>query len=159
VLYLVISGAPAPEGLPSLVMMLQSAGWQVMVFSTPTGTRFADVTELERLTGEPVRWEYRMPGTGSRVSPADVVLACPAIHDGHGVTPMPAANRATSHRTAGGAAAATPRTRGRKTERPVTSSGAVTLASRSAVIAAAPSPDHGQDRRPPVFLWLPLGGY
>ncbi len=57
VLYLVISGAPAPEGLPSLVMMLQSAEWRVVVFSTPVGTRFADVAELERLTGEPVRWE------------------------------------------------------------------------------------------------------
>jgi len=77
VLYLVISGAPAPEGLPSLVMRLQSAGWRVVVFSTPMGTRFADVAELERLTGEPVRWEYRMPGTGSPTPAADVVLACP----------------------------------------------------------------------------------
>jgi phosphopantothenoylcysteine synthetase/decarboxylase len=77
VLYLVMSGAPAPEGLPSLVMMLQSAGWRVVVFSTPTGIRFTDVAELERLTGEPVRWEYRMPGTGTRTPPADVVLACP----------------------------------------------------------------------------------
>jgi hypothetical protein len=76
VLYLVISGAPAPEGLPSLVMRLQSAGWRVVVFSTPMGTRFADVAELERLTGEPVRWEYRMPGTGSPTPAADVVLAC-----------------------------------------------------------------------------------
>jgi hypothetical protein len=49
----------------------------VVVFSTPTGTRFADMAELERLTEEPVRWEYRMPGTGSRTPPADVVLACP----------------------------------------------------------------------------------
>jgi phosphopantothenoylcysteine synthetase/decarboxylase len=77
VLYLVISGAPAPEGLPSLVSLLQEAGWRVVVFSTPTGTRFADLNELERLAGEPVRWEYRMPGTGSRTPPADVVLACP----------------------------------------------------------------------------------
>lgn len=76
-LYLVISGAPAPEGLPSLVRLLQSVGWQVMVFSTPMGTRFGDMAELERRTGEPVRWEYRMPGTGSRTPPADVVLACP----------------------------------------------------------------------------------
>jgi phosphopantothenoylcysteine synthetase/decarboxylase len=76
-LYLVISGAPAPEGLPSLVSMLQAAGWRVAVFSTPMGTRFADLGELERLTGEPVRWEYRMPGTGSRTPPADMVLACP----------------------------------------------------------------------------------
>jgi len=57
--------------------MLQAAGWRVVVFSTPMGTRFADLGELERLTGEPVRWEYRMPGTGSRTPPADVALACP----------------------------------------------------------------------------------
>ena len=77
VLYLVISGAPAPEGLPSLVTLVQDAGWQVVVFSTPMGTRFADLGELERLTGQPVRWEYRMPGTGERTPPADAVLACP----------------------------------------------------------------------------------
>lgn len=72
-----MSGAPAPEGLPLLVTMLQSAGWRVLVFSTPMGTRFADVAELEQLTGEQVRWEYRMPGTGSPTPPADLVLACP----------------------------------------------------------------------------------
>lgn len=77
VLYLVISGAPAPEGLPSLVTLLQQAGWQVLVFSTPTGTRFADLEELGQLTGEPVRSEYRMPGTGRKTPPADLVLACP----------------------------------------------------------------------------------
>jgi phosphopantothenoylcysteine synthetase/decarboxylase len=77
VLYLVISGAPAPEGLPSLVTLLQQSGWRVVVFSTPTGTRFTDLDELARLTGEPVRWEYRMPGTGSRTPPTDMVLACP----------------------------------------------------------------------------------
>jgi len=77
VLYLVVSGAPAPEGLPSLITLLQGAGWRVVVFSTPMGARFADLDELEQLTGRPVRWEYRMPGTGERTSPADAVLACP----------------------------------------------------------------------------------
>ena len=77
VVYLVISGAPAPEGLPSLIGLLHEAGWRVVVFSTPMGTRFADLAELERLTGQPVRWEYRVPGTGSPVPPADLVLACP----------------------------------------------------------------------------------
>jgi len=76
VLYLVISGAPAPEGLPSLVTLIQKSGWRVVVFSTPMGTRFADLDELDRLTGQPVRWEYRMPGTGERRPPADAVLAC-----------------------------------------------------------------------------------
>jgi hypothetical protein len=65
VLYLVISGAPAPEGLPSLVTLIQESGWRVVMFSTPTGTRFADLDELERLTGQPVRWEYRMPAPAS----------------------------------------------------------------------------------------------
>ena len=77
VLYLVVSGAPAPEGIPVLVEMLHAAGWRVVVFSTPLGTRFADVAELERLTGHPVRSEYRIPGTGTAVPAADVVLACP----------------------------------------------------------------------------------
>jgi len=30
-LYLVISGAPAPEGLPSLVTLIQKSGWRVVV--------------------------------------------------------------------------------------------------------------------------------
>jgi phosphopantothenoylcysteine synthetase/decarboxylase len=77
VLYLVLSGAPAPQGVRELVELLQAAGWRVVVFSTPFGTRFADLVELERLTGQPVRSEYRMPGTGSPMPPADAVLACP----------------------------------------------------------------------------------
>jgi phosphopantothenoylcysteine synthetase/decarboxylase len=77
VLYLVLSGAPAPEGLPALIERCHTAGWHVLVFSTPMGTRFIDSDALERLTGEPVRTEYRMPGTGKSVPPADAVLACP----------------------------------------------------------------------------------
>jgi len=77
VLYLVIRGAPASEGVPALITACQAAGWRVVVFSTPTGTRFVDPAELEQLTGEQVRSEYRMPGTGTPVPPADAVLACP----------------------------------------------------------------------------------
>lgn len=77
VLYLVIGGAPAPGGLPGLVTACQAAGWQVVVYATPMGTRFADVGELEQLTGQPVRSQFRMPGTGEPAAPADAVLACP----------------------------------------------------------------------------------
>jgi phosphopantothenoylcysteine synthetase/decarboxylase len=76
-LHLVVSGAPAPEGIPALVAACQASGWRVIIFSTPTGTRFVDTAELEQLTGELVRSEYRMPGTGTPVPPADAVLACP----------------------------------------------------------------------------------
>jgi len=77
VLYLVISGAPAPEGIPGLVTRCQHAGWLVAVFSTPLGVRFTEPSELERLTGEPVRSDYRMPGEAKGLPPASAVLACP----------------------------------------------------------------------------------
>jgi phosphopantothenoylcysteine synthetase/decarboxylase len=73
----VISGAPAPEGVPDLIVKCQAAGWQVLVISTPMGVRFTEPGELERLTGKPVRTEYRMPGTGKGMPAADAVLACP----------------------------------------------------------------------------------
>jgi hypothetical protein len=77
VLYLVISGAAAPGDVPALAAACQAAGWRVSVFSTPNGTRFIDPAELEQLTGEAVRSEYRLPGTGAPVPPGDAVLACP----------------------------------------------------------------------------------
>jgi phosphopantothenoylcysteine synthetase/decarboxylase len=77
VLHLVISGAPAPEGLPALIRLCQADGWQVAVFATPAGLRFADTAALGELTGAPVRSEYRMPGAGNRTEPAHAVLACP----------------------------------------------------------------------------------
>src|SRR5260370_34991367 len=57
--------------------MCRAASWRVVVFSTPAGTRLVDPAELEQLTGEPVRSEYRLPGTGKAAPPADAVLACP----------------------------------------------------------------------------------
>jgi phosphopantothenoylcysteine synthetase/decarboxylase len=77
VLYLVLSGAPAHEGIPALITMCQAAGWEVVAFSTPSGLRFTDPNEIEQLTGHPVRSEYRMPGTGSPTPAAHAVLACP----------------------------------------------------------------------------------
>jgi phosphopantothenoylcysteine synthetase/decarboxylase len=76
-LYLVISGAATPESVPALVTACHAASWRVTVFATPNGARFINPGELEQLTGGPVRWEYRMPGIGTPVPPADAVLACP----------------------------------------------------------------------------------
>jgi phosphopantothenoylcysteine synthetase/decarboxylase len=76
-LYLVVSGAPAPEGTPELVKALQDQKWQVAVLSTPTGLDFHDQARLEQLTGEPVRSAFRKPDTGKPLPPADAVLACP----------------------------------------------------------------------------------
>jgi phosphopantothenoylcysteine synthetase/decarboxylase len=78
-LYLVVSGAPTTEAetIPDLVRLLHQDRWHITVLSTPTGARFHDLDELEELTGEPVRVEFRHPGTGTSLPPADAVLACP----------------------------------------------------------------------------------
>lgn len=77
ILYLVLSGAPAPEETVELVQALHGHGWQVTVLSTPTGTDFHDHDQLAELTGDPVRVAFRMPGQGKSLPLADVVLACP----------------------------------------------------------------------------------
>ncbi len=77
VLYLVASGAPAPEGIPGLTAQCQAAGWRVLAFSTPNGARFLDLKALEQLTGQPVRTGYRMSGEPKALPQADAVLACP----------------------------------------------------------------------------------
>src|SRR5690606_13493608 len=74
---LVVSGSSAPEGVPELVELFQEDGWRITVLSTPAGTRFHDLDRLAELTGEPVRVDFRRPGTGKSLPPADVVLACP----------------------------------------------------------------------------------
>jgi hypothetical protein len=48
-LYLVVSGAPAPDVIPALVRRCRDSGWHVVVFSTSAGTRFIDLGELEQL--------------------------------------------------------------------------------------------------------------
>ncbi|MFY7070089.1 flavoprotein [Nocardiopsis changdeensis] len=78
-LYLTLSGATTTpeETAPDLVRLLQDEGWRVTVLCTPTGTRFHDLDALEELTGEPVRVDFRRPGTGVSLPPPDAVLACP----------------------------------------------------------------------------------
>ncbi|OLT25560.1 flavoprotein [Nocardiopsis sp. CNR-923] len=78
-LYLVVSGAPTTdaETVPDLVRLLIANDWDVTVVSTPTGARFHDIQAIEALTGEPVRVDFRLPGTGASLPPPDAMLACP----------------------------------------------------------------------------------
>ncbi|MFW5415707.1 flavoprotein [Nocardiopsis sp. CNT-189] len=78
-LYLTVSGASTTdeETIPDLVRLLTAEGWDITVVSTPTGTHFHDPAALEEATGRPVRTEFRMPGTGTRLVPGGAVLACP----------------------------------------------------------------------------------
>lgn len=61
VLYVVVCAAPAAVGVQALVRLAQDAGWRVCVITSPMGRRFVDADRLSRMTGEPVRSDYRMP--------------------------------------------------------------------------------------------------
>ncbi|GII96049.1 flavoprotein [Sinosporangium siamense] len=78
VLYVVACAAPAAAGLPRLVTLAQTSGWQVHVVATPMGERFIDIPELERLTGDLVRSAFRMPDAPKGLPPADAVIVAPA---------------------------------------------------------------------------------
>ena len=54
VLYLVTSGAPAPEGLAALVTHIQKSGWRVVV--SGAGPRFS-IPALELMLEESIRTE------------------------------------------------------------------------------------------------------
>lgn len=78
VLYVIVCGAPPAREITRLVRPAQAEGWDVCVLTTPSGSRFLDVAELEDLTGHPVRSEYKEPDTPDVLPPADAIIVAPA---------------------------------------------------------------------------------
>ena len=78
VLYLIVCGAPPAVDTAQLVKEKQDDGWDVVVIATPHGIQWFDVDEVERLTGHPVRSEFRKPGDPEFHPRGDVVLVAPA---------------------------------------------------------------------------------
>lgn len=78
VLYVVACGAPPAREVGRLVSLAQRRGWDVCVLTTPSGRRFADAGSLERLTGHPVRSEYKNPGEPDVLPEPDAVIVAPA---------------------------------------------------------------------------------
>lgn len=48
------------------------------LLTTPAGRRFLDTDQLERLTGYPVRSEYKEPGTPDVLPPPEAIIVAPA---------------------------------------------------------------------------------
>ena len=63
VLYVIACGAPPARHVSRLIEPAQKAGWDVCLLVTPSATMFIDSAALEKLTGHPVRSEYKEPGT------------------------------------------------------------------------------------------------
>jgi phosphopantothenoylcysteine synthetase/decarboxylase len=78
-LYVIVCGGGPAGDVAILVRLAQSQDWTVCVVTTPAGRDFVDVAELERLTGYPVRTDFRKPSDPSPAWPrADAVVVAAA---------------------------------------------------------------------------------
>jgi hypothetical protein len=80
VLYLVACAAPPALQIRSGIRAGQDAGWDVCLVLTPSSRRWLadDIGDLEKLTGHPVRSEYKMPKDEDVLPSADAMLVAPA---------------------------------------------------------------------------------
>lgn len=78
VLYLIVCAAPRARNTPSLVALLQEAGWDVCVIATPQAVAFLDVATAEEMTGHPVRAHYKHPDEPDVLPLAEAMVVCPA---------------------------------------------------------------------------------
>lgn len=78
VLYLVVCAAPPASEAHQLAELVMRRGWTVHVIATPAALAWIDRDALTRLTGSPVRSEYRLPGEAAPLPPADAIVVAPA---------------------------------------------------------------------------------
>jgi|ERR1043165_899179 phosphopantothenoylcysteine synthetase/decarboxylase len=79
-LYLFGTAALPVLDIADPVRAAQARGWDVCLGLTPSAAKWLEpqMSDLERLTGHPVRSDYKMPGDPDVWPPADVILVAPA---------------------------------------------------------------------------------
>ena len=78
ILYNIVCAASTAALVPKFVKQAQARGWNVCVITTPQGTKFLDIPLVERLTGYPVRSEYKRPEEPDVSPRADAIVVFPA---------------------------------------------------------------------------------
>jgi phosphopantothenoylcysteine synthetase/decarboxylase len=78
VLYIIACGGRPAGQLAHFVSFAQAEGWDVCVVMTPDGTKFVDSAPLARLTGHPVRVQYKHPDEPDVLPPPDAFVIAPA---------------------------------------------------------------------------------
>jgi hypothetical protein len=78
ILYNIVCAASTAALVPNFVKQAQARGWKVCVITTPQGTKFLDIPLVERLTGYPVRSEYKRPEEPDVLPRADAIVVFPA---------------------------------------------------------------------------------
>ena len=78
VLYVLVCGSPMARDVGILVELAQQDGWEVCVITTPDGRKFIDAAALQKMTGHPVRTNYKNPGDPDLLPAADAMIVAPA---------------------------------------------------------------------------------
>ncbi|MFG2112246.1 flavoprotein [Streptomyces sp. NPDC048718] len=82
-LYLIGCAAPPAARLHVPIRAAQAAGWDVCAILTPSAYRWAaedtegEIKALEKLTGHPVRWQYKLPSQSDVLPSPDALLVAP----------------------------------------------------------------------------------
>jgi len=77
-LYIIACASRVAGRIDKLVIVAQEAGWNVCVIATPKAMNFIDQAALEKLTGYPVRNDYKRPEEPDVLPFADAIIAFPA---------------------------------------------------------------------------------
>jgi phosphopantothenoylcysteine synthetase/decarboxylase len=78
VLYVLACGAPPARDVEVLAGLAQDRGWDVCVITSPMGSRFVDAARLEKMTGHPVRSDYKAADDPDTLPPPDALAVAPA---------------------------------------------------------------------------------
>ncbi|MGN9821916.1 flavoprotein [Streptomyces sp. SD11] len=86
-LYLIACGAPPARHISTGIRAAQAAGWDVCLILTPRAYTWAvedaeegvdEIEEFRKLTGHPVRTDYKLPSQPDELPPSDAFLVAPA---------------------------------------------------------------------------------
>jgi phosphopantothenoylcysteine synthetase/decarboxylase len=77
VLYIIACGSSSTLLVQDLVVLAQTASWDVCVITTPKGREFLNMPLLAQLTRHPVRSEYKHPDEPDLLPRADAIIAFP----------------------------------------------------------------------------------
>jgi phosphopantothenoylcysteine synthetase/decarboxylase len=78
ILYTIVCAGSSASHVPAFVKQAQEATWDVWVIATPQALGFIDIPLLEKLTGHPVRSEYRRPEDEHTLPHANAIVVFPA---------------------------------------------------------------------------------
>ncbi|WP_212995007.1 flavoprotein [Actinoplanes auranticolor] len=81
-LTIIVCGAGPADRVGNLVHLAQADGWTVQLVATAAAVPMLDLSQLETMTGAPIRTDYGQPRHGSRRSSAvDGLIIAPATYN------------------------------------------------------------------------------